>query len=148
MYKKTQFGKAIFGITLVFIALILMFYNELKKSDPSGEIAAISTVCAFVLLTLLFYRLKVEVNSQEIIVSFGIGLIKKKIQINDIKSAEEVKNKFWYGWGIRYTPHGWLWNISGYEAVEISFKDSDKKFRIGCKDSTELKAAIEGNMVG
>ena len=146
MYNQTQYGKLIFGITLVFIALILMFYNEIKKSDPSGEIAALSTAGAFVLLTLLVYRLKVEVNAQEIIISFGVGLIKKRIQIKNIKSAEEVKNKFWYGWGIRYTPHGWLWNISGYEAVEISYKNSDKKFRIGCKNSAELKAAIERNM--
>ena len=125
MYNQTQYGKLIFGITLVFIALILIFYNEIKKSDPSGEIAALSTAGAFVLLTLLVYRLKVEVNAQEIIISFGVGLIKKRIQIKNIKSAEEVKNKFWYGWGIRYTPHGWLWNISGYEAVELSFKKNE-----------------------
>lgn len=96
-----------------------------------------------VVLSLLFYKLKVEVNDIEITLTFGVGVIKKRIELSKIQSVEAVKNKFWYGWGIRLTPHGWLWNIAGYDAVELTYKQSKRKFRIGCENSAELKASID-----
>ena len=146
MYSKTQYGKVIISITLVFIIMVIVLYDELKSSDPIGEIASLSTMFFFIIVALLFYRLKVEVNAQEIILTFGVGIIKKRIDINQIQSVESVKNKFWFGWGIRLTPHGWLWNIAGYDAVELTFNHDKRKFRIGCKDSSELKSAIETNL--
>ena len=82
------------------------------------------------LTTFLFYGLKVVVSSEKIFLSFGIGLINRKINLNEIKSTIIVNNKWWYGLGIRRTPHGWLWNIGGLKAVEIEYV-SGKKFRIG-----------------
>lgn len=143
MYSKTQYGKVIILIMLVLFIMLFVFYAELKNSDLVGEIVSLSAVTFFVILTLLFYRLKVEVTTQKILITFGIGLIKKSIDMQQIKTVEAVKNKFWYGWGIRLTAHGWLWNIEGFNAVELTFKDNKNKFRIGCKDSIELKLAIE-----
>ena len=124
-YSKTQYGKLLIGFTAVFIILTLVFFNKLKEYDPTADIPVMLALVLFLLFLLNFYRLKVEVYHQEISVSFGIGLIKKKININDIESVDAVRNSFWYGWGIRLTPHGWLWNISGYEAVELSFKKNE-----------------------
>lgn len=146
MYSKTQYGKLIIIITLVFTIVTFLFFDELKQSGPLGEISSLAVVIFSAILTSLFYRLKVDVNSNEIVLSFGIGVFKKRIDISEINSVETVTNKFLYGWGIRLTPHGWLWNIAGYDAVELSFKNSAKKFRIGCENSDELKAAIESNI--
>jgi hypothetical protein len=146
MYSKTQYGKVIIWLSLIFILGVIVFYDNLKNSDPIGEIASLSTVFFLILVVLLFYKLKVELKAQEIILSFGVGIIKKRIDINQIQSVESVKNKFWFGWGIRLTPHGWLWNVAGYDAVELTFKNDKRKFRIGCEDSNELKSAIEKNM--
>ena len=143
MYSKTQYGKAIISLILVFLLFVIIFYDKLKSSDPAGEIVALSTILVLVLVALLFYRLKVEINDSAITLTFGVGIIKKRIELSQIQSIEAVKNKFWYGWGIRLTPHGWLWNIAGYDAVELTFKQKKRKFRIGCEDSTELKAAID-----
>jgi len=41
----------------------------------------------------------------------------------------------------RQTPHGWMWNISGLDAVEIEYRDG-KCFRIGTGDPQELLAAL------
>ena len=43
--------------------------------------------------------------------------------------------------GIRLTRHGWMWNISGLDAVELEYKDG-KKFRIGTNQPQKLCQAI------
>jgi len=52
-----------------------------------------------------------------------------------------VKNPWYYGWGIRFTPHGWLYNVSGLHAVEIELKNG-KKYRIGTDVPENLEKAI------
>ena len=41
-------------------------------------------------------------------VRFGIGLFRNRIRIKDILSARPVRNKWWYGWGIRVGTWGWM----------------------------------------
>lgn len=115
----------------MFLIVLVVFYDEVKSWDPAEENAMLSTMTILVVVSLLFYRLKVEVNDSAITVTFGVGVIKKRIELSQTQSVEAVKNKFWYGWGIRLTPHGWLWNIAGYDAVELTYKQSKRKFRIG-----------------
>lgn len=93
------------------------------------------------LLSSLFWCLKVEVNTDEIHLSYGFGLIRKKIQRQQILQIEPVRNAWWYGLGIRLTPHGWMWNISGLDAVELEYKDGEK-FRIGTNQPQKLCQAI------
>jgi len=52
-----------------------------------------------------------------------------------------VKNHWYYGWGIRLTPHGVLYNVSGFYAVELRLR-TGKEFRIGTDVPQELDAAI------
>lgn len=146
MYSKTQYGKLVIIVTLIFTIVTLIFLEDFRQAGPAGEISSLAVLVFFAILTMLFYRLKVEVNKEAITLLFGIGIIKKRIDITEIESVETVTNRFLYGWGIRLTPHGWMWNIAGYNAVELNYKNSTKKFRIGCEDSDELKAAIESNM--
>ncbi len=90
----------------------------------------------------LFHALSVEVDRAGVRLRFGIGLIRKSIPLSSIRSAREVRNRWWYGWGIRLTPHGWLWNVSGLGAVELEL-ESGRRFRIGSDEPQRLHAAIE-----
>jgi len=45
------------------------------------------------------------------------------------------------GWGIRWTGSGWLFNVSGLDAVELSLK-SGRRFRIGTDDPRGLHTFI------
>ena len=72
----------------------------------------------------------------------GIGLIHKRFTLADVQSAAVVGNRWWYGWGIKRTPHGWLFNISRFEAVEIQMANG-KNYRIGTDEPDALLAAIE-----
>jgi len=92
-------------------------------------------------LLLLFSTLTVIVSDGWLECRFGVGLIWRRIRLSDVRNAEAVRNKWYYGWGIRLTPHGWLWNVAGLDAVELTFANG-KKFRIGTDEPGRLLEAI------
>lgn len=132
-------------LNLVIITELLLWDKALELDPNSGTYMLItSAVLLFILL--LFYQLETQVTQDAIHIKFGIGLIRKTIPLEEVASTRTVKNSWWYGWGIRLTPYGWLWNIAGYDAVELDFKNTEKSFRIGCKDAEALKAEIDKRM--
>jgi len=72
----------------------------------------------------------------------GLGLIQRKIRIDEIETCEAVKNKWYYGWGIHWTPHGWLYNVSGLKAIQITMKNG-KQIRFGTDEPELLCQAIK-----
>lgn len=44
---------------------------------------------------------------------FGLTPFRKRIPLSDISSCQQVRNRWYYGWGIRYIGIGWLYNVSG-----------------------------------
>jgi hypothetical protein len=100
------------------------------------------SVAAFLALMLyLFHSLTVEVDPDRMVVRFGPGLIRKSFPVQRIREAEVVRNQWYYGWGIRLTPHGWLFNVSGLEAVQIRL-DNGRQYRVGTDQPDELVAAL------
>ena len=89
----------------------------------------------------LFANLTVTVSSGRLFVRFGVGLIRKSFRIGDIVGVDSVRNRWYYGWGVRYTPHGWLFTVSGLDAVEIALENG-RKYRIGTDEPQTLLAAI------
>jgi hypothetical protein len=59
------------------------------------------------------------------------------VRLGDITDIRQVRNKWYYGWGIRKIPGGWMYNVWGLDAVELELQ-SGKKFRIGTDEPTEL----------
>jgi len=99
--------------------------------------ASVFVVCLF-----FFHSLTVTVSREYIVLRFGIGLIWKRFSVIDVQEATIVRNRWYYGWGIRLTPHGWLFNVSGFNAVEIRLKNG-RKYRIGTDKPVELLSAIK-----
>jgi hypothetical protein len=141
-YISKQYGTLSVGIFIGMMILIsiLYYYNI---GDEMTELTYLLVELLLALALLLFYCLTVEIEKRTITLKFGIGLIRKTIQIEDIEQVTCVRNKWWYGFGIRLTPHGWLWNIDGLDAVEIQYKGSNRRFRIGTDDPQKLKMEIE-----
>ena len=94
-----------------------------------------------ILLGALFWCLEVKVGTDGIFLSYSFGLINKKIQRQQILQVEVVRNSWWYGLGIRLTPHGWMWNISGLDAIKLTYQDGNE-FRIGTNQPQELYQAL------
>ena len=146
-YKEFQFGWLIF--IFIIPAQILMTYLYLNGiGDTPLETTGFLIISLMIVLTyFLFYGLTTSVTADQLTVSFGIGLIRKRIQLKRIKSVETVRTPWYYGWGIRFIPKGILYNIHGFDGVELKFSDTDRVIRIGTSDSAKLKQEIEKRFV-
>ena len=136
-YRHTQWATvllAVFGS--VAGVLVLLF-----ALDPAFLPIPGMAVVVVIVAASLFCCLTVSVSHERLSLRFGIGLIKKSFSIGDVRSVEVVRNRWYYGWGIRYTPHGWLFNVSGLDAVEIALGNG-RKYRIGTDEPQALLAAI------
>jgi hypothetical protein len=142
-YKEFQFGWIIFVfVAPVQILLTYSYFNGIGNNplETNGFIV-INLIIMFTYL--LFYGMTTRISVDKITVSFGVELIRKNIRLSRVKTAETTRNRWYYGWGIRFIPNGMLYNISGFDGVELKFKDTDKVIRIGTKDPVKLKEQIE-----
>jgi hypothetical protein len=135
-YRHTQLGTVILLFTLgigVPVTLLLV----------AGQLVvpAIVAVGVLALTLLLFGWLTVSVGDDTLDVRFGVGLIKKRIQLSNVRSFQKVRNPWYWGWGIRLYPGGWLYNVSGLDAVELVLRDG-KELRVGTDEPEELERAL------
>lgn len=147
-YKHSQLGKIIILLVILLEAITVVIVASLfsrGEIDVLWSVLLPVEVVALILL-ILFFRLTVTIEEKHLIISFGIGIIRKSWHVDEIARATPVTNKWWYGWGIRFTPHGWLYNIDGTKAVEIE-KKNGKKFRIGTDEPDKLVAVINADRV-
>lgn len=106
-----------------------------------GAIVMLVTSLVMAVFLLLFHSLTVRVSAEEVAIAFGIGLIRKSFPVEEITQATAVKNRWYYGWGIKLYPGGWLYNVSGFDAVELHFSNG-KQCRIGTDEPAKLLKAI------
>jgi hypothetical protein len=135
-YRHTQVGWQVYG---ALIPLSLLLIGGLVTREV--EVLAI-------LLTILaaafafFGWLSININARRMLIKFGIGLIIRRIPLDAIRGFAPVKNPWYYGWGIRFTPHGILYNVSGFEAVEILLDDG-RRVRVGTDEPAALVRALQ-----
>jgi len=139
-YKHRQIGTLmIIGLGLGTLMTLRLLFSV--SSGPAKTISAlISALLIFCLF--LFWSLSVEVKSDHIRVYFGFGIIHKEISLSEIMLVNVVRTPWYYGWGIRPAPHGWMFNVSGFGGVELIFKNN-QRFRIGSDEPDLLYQAIQ-----
>jgi hypothetical protein len=135
-YRHTQVGWVILGVAAAVVAL---GWAGLPPEAAAAARAPLLLVAA--LVALFFGALRVEVDHEAIHLRFGIGLIRKRIPLRDVQTWRAVRNPWYCGWGIRLGPGGVLWNVSGFDAVQLALGDG-RRFRIGTDEPAELAAAI------
>lgn len=137
IYRHRQLGTAI----LIPVVVGLIVSVAVLASAPEARRGTGAVVVFIAACIPLFYALTVEVTHREVVAYFGVGLIRKRFLLEDIRGARPVRNPWWYGWGIRLTPRGWMFNISGLDAVELDL-DGERRFRIGTDEPDRLVNAI------
>lgn len=146
-YKHTQIGYLMIIVTLV--VLVFFAWSHITSlaeipSVDSGTNFAVSSIMVLVLLMLSsLATLTVSVDENYVRIKFGYGLFKKKLSLEKIDSVKTVKNRWYYGWGIRmyFWPTTWIFNVSGFDAVELIMKNG-KRYRIGTDEPVKLESAI------
>ena len=135
-YRHTQVGWKVYG-ALVPASIILIATFVTRDGQTLGLLMAILAV------TLgLFGWLTVDINARRLLIQFGPGLIKRRISLDTIRGFASVTNQWYYGWGIRLTPHGILYNVSGLKAVELLLDDG-RRVRIGTDEPEALVRALQ-----
>ena len=146
-YENTQPGtfiRVMTGSWVFFFGVLAVVMLVLGQKEAAIGLGVV-TVMAAVILGIVyahFHSLTVRVSRSDIALSFGVGLIRKQYPIGDISSASIVQNRWYNGFGIRKIRGGWLYNVSGFDAIEIQLKN-ERKYRIGTNQPKELLAAVE-----
>lgn len=142
-YKRRQYGNLINSLILIIAAFLVG--ASLLVDDSGASFFILTLVVALSLIGLLFNSLTVIIEASCIRLIFGVGLIHRRIPMERVESAIPVRNSWWYGLGIRLTPRGWMWNIQGLDAVELTYADGGR-FRIGTADPEGLSSAINDRL--
>jgi hypothetical protein len=139
-YRHTQVSRAM--IAVLAIAWLAAFWWSIRASHPAAVTITVVVGC----LLVLFSTLTVIVHEQVLSVSFGPGLIRRRIPLRRIREVRTVRTHWYYGWGIRLTPSGWLWNVSGLSGVEIQFDDGHR-FLIGSDEPDKLVEVLRRELL-
>ena len=143
-YQHTQPG-TLLRIILGFPAILLLASLSFVPSEVKTIFGGLTIILGLALI--LFHCLTVSIDANYLRLRIGVGLIQTKFQLSDITKAYPVKNKWYYGWGIRLLDKGLLYNVSGLDAVEILLT-SGSIHRVGTDDPSALSQAINQSISG
>jgi hypothetical protein len=142
-YRHTQTGWAVIAGSAAGLGLAAAVTMSLSSATigaaPWLIVALFGVLCAGL---LLYATLRVEVDADEIRARFGIGIIGKSVPLADVVRCDIVRTPVHWGWGMHWTPSGWLYNVGGRFAVRLEMK-SQRPLMIGTNDAERLKAAID-----
>jgi hypothetical protein len=127
-FRRKQIGRASLGF-----AIIAIIWTTIVLSHSPLPALFITTGTAA--MGFVFSSLTVEIDNREVRWWFA------RIARSDIVSAIEVRPGLWRGWGIRWVRGGWLYNVSGYEAVEIRLRNG-RRVLIGTDRPAEMVRAL------
>jgi hypothetical protein len=127
----------------ILVALVLLFSTILYQAGFEPIIMIVMVLVLFILVS--FTSLTVTINDQYLRIKFGYGIFRKQFLLQEIVSANVVKNKWYYGWGIRYWPNKMIFNVSGFDAVKIVMKNG-RVYHIGTDQPQDLEMAINSEL--
>lgn len=135
-YKHTQIG---YFFLTVYGAVLLILISLFIFTDYS-----LLTMVGLIIMLIalgIFASMTVKISAQKMKIQLGLGAIRKHIPIKDIETYRVVTHPWYYGWGIRYTPRGWIYRVSGNSGIELQMK-SGKLYQVGTDESQKLAAAL------
>lgn len=146
-YKHTQIGYLMIGVTIAILVLFVRTYittaAEIPSIDSGNNMLTTATMAIVLFILVSFWSLHVHIDQKYLRIKFSYGIFKKNFPLDEIVSAKAVQNPRYTGWGIRRRiGHKiWIYNVSGFDAVEIQLKNG-KHYRIGTDEPKKLEQAI------
>lgn len=132
------------AVLALFIQVIITAGAEPVSPDSGTNLLVTSIMVLILIILASFSTLTTLIDGEYLRVKFGFGLFKKKFLLEEIATVTSVKNRWYYGYGIRFWfwPKMWIYNVSGFDAVELTMKNG-KIYRIGTDVPKELESAIK-----
>ena len=124
---------------LLFVGMTAL--EDLRQSQTALLALSLGATLA-VAIGWLWSSLTVRIADGALRVQFGLGLPRKTVPLADLESVEVTRTRFLDGWGVHRTRRGWLYNVSGFDAVLLRRKDG-KALLVGTDEPRKLKAALD-----
>ena len=143
LYERAQFGTTMAAATVV--GSLLAAWVTATVSRATLEAVpwlpwALYGVLA--LAFLLFGWMRVVVDERRVKAVMGVGIVRKSVEITEIRKVDIVRTRVLWGWGVHWTPAGWLYNVAGRWAIRLELA-SERPVMIGTGDVRGLHDAIE-----
>lgn len=143
VYEHTQYSR---GIRWILAVLFAACFAGFLLAGTVGDIKILGLMAMLTgWMLLMLSQMQVMVDRQKVQVKFSTGWPSRTIPLRHIAAVRPVKNRWLAGWGVRYIGRGWMFNIDGLDAVELSLKNG-RRFRIGTDDPQGLTEAIQSLM--
>lgn len=135
--KFTQSGIFLIVIMLPLFLIITTILFKVGFARPETPVLLILSIIILICL-LTFYKLTIIIDNTHLTLKLGIGLFAKSYKLSDIKNCKPVKNPAYFGIGIWMLTDGWLYNVSGQSAIELTFYNMKSVVRIGTDKAQEI----------
>jgi len=145
-YRHSQFGTPIaigtaFGVVLATVVLLSLS----RSTIAAAPWLAVALYVVLIGPLLLFGRLTVTVDADRILAVFGVGLVRKEIPLSAVRQIEIGTARRWWGYGVRWTPSGWLYNVAGRKVVRLTLA-TERAVMIGSDEPEALAEAIRAGV--
>ena len=146
-YRYTQVGIA--TIIMIILAAAFTVYVIVAGLEINSEpvLLIMGIVVGLLILTLAaFYSFTIQIVFGKVKIWFGFGVGKRPIDIADIRTIEIVNTPWYYLWGIKLIPGGWLYSIApGGRALKLVFMDN-RVIHLGSDCPEEIKARLDARI--
>lgn len=140
-YERTQNAMWMWIVLAIPVVVVLTAWTT--NPVPAMGVPVAVTLALPFLVGAIFTRLTIRVDGAAVTWHFGWGWPGGSIAMGSIDHAEITQTNLFEGFGIHWTIwHGWLWNASGFQAVEI-FRTKGGGVTLGTDDPQGLLQAIE-----
>lgn len=136
-YEHTQRGT----VLLVTFLVTVLFLLALDRLVPAARGVLVTLIGILGMCGFLFSSLTIQITDRALRWQFGLGFIRKEVPLAEIERAEATETTFLQGWGSHYTSRGWLYNVSGFQAIVVRLK-SGKTFLLGTDEPDQVRAAL------
>jgi hypothetical protein len=133
-FRRRQIGRSSLAVSILSILSALITLQ-------SAPLAALIVVVGAGLMGFVFSSLTIEAREGRLNWWFGFRIWRRELALADIAAVAVKRTPLWYGWGIRKIARGWLYNVSGREAVELTLKDG-RRILLGTDRPHQLAAVL------
>ena len=141
-YCHTQAsGMTLLGLGLGLVTQLASLARAVRRRKRHAWLMALP-IMLFAPLMYAFSALTVEIAHGILTVEFRGGLLQRTIALAAVRQVDQVEVPWYYGWGLRWTPRGWLYNVQGRHTVAVGLGNG-RTVMIGTDEPAELVAAIE-----
>lgn len=135
------------GVWMLVPAAIIVTGSIFFWHSQSGSPVKFIVFPVAIVAMLLFSVLLTGVDARGVSWKFVAGFPSGFIPFEEIAAAEITHTSLFEGIGIHWTIwHGWLWNVSGFQAVMIR-KRSGQRITIGTDDPHGFCDAIRARLI-